>query len=61
MACFQCGNCNGTELLYYCTARNEFVIREGVTVTTEKKSSHWKKGDPVYESRRRLRKEKEIS
>lgn len=62
MACFQCGNCQGSDLLYYCTARNEFVIREKAVVVAEERGvSHWKKGSPQYESRRRIRKEKEIS
>jgi hypothetical protein len=61
MVCLQCGNCSGTDLLYYCTAQNDFVIREQAPVLPEmaRESSRWKKGDPEYEvHRRKIRKEK---
>lgn len=63
MACLQCGNCNGTDLLYYCTDRNDFVIREqsNAPVSQPKENQRWKKGDPDYEThRRKIHKDKMI-
>ena len=60
MSCFDCGNCQQEGTTYYCTAKNEFMIREqGPILQKEKASSGWKKGDPQYEKRRRNRKEAE--
>lgn len=50
--CFQCGNCQQNEPMYYCTAKNEFVIVEQ-TVERDRTKSVWKKGHPQYEKRRR--------
>lgn len=63
MTCLECGNCQtGTDSLYYCPARNEFVIREKPAVNRMRAPFQWKKGDKEYEiHRRRLRKDKEIS
>jgi|LFRM01.1.fsa_nt_gb hypothetical protein len=63
MTCLECGNCRvGTDLLYYCPARNEFVITEKPAIDKVRAGSHWKKGDKEYEiNRRRLRKDREIS
>ncbi|MGB4071610.1 MAG: hypothetical protein WBK68_07885 [bacterium] len=44
--------------MYYCPARDEFIIDETYTRIRERVKSSWKKGDPDYESRRkRMRKE----
>lgn len=52
MECLECGNCRGEELAYYCTAKDDFIIKETISLR-EKHSSGWKKGDPRYENRRR--------
>ena len=58
MTCIKCGNCEAETNVFYCPARNEFVIKEDVVV--RERVTQWKKGDPGYEyHRRRLRKEKE--
>lgn len=52
--CFHCGNCEQGDLTYYCTARNEFIVKEVNTVLEKNRSNTgWKKGDPEYEKRRR--------
>ncbi len=56
--CLDCGNCRQGTATYYCTARNEFVIREGQLVRErERRERGWKKGNPHYESRRRRSRE----
>jgi len=58
MTCLECGNCQKAERVFFCPARNEFIIKEETVV--KEKSSQWKKGAPDYEDhRRRLRKERE--
>lgn len=58
MTCLECGNCRNEDHVFFCPARNEFVIREETVV--KERTSQWKKGDPSYEHhRRRLRKERE--
>lgn len=58
MTCLECGNCRNEDRVFFCPARNEFVIREEIVV--KERTSQWKKGDPGYEShRRRLRKERD--
>ncbi|WP_227767588.1 hypothetical protein [Zhaonella formicivorans] len=52
--CFHCGNCQQNGTMYYCTARNEFIIPEkSMVVEKDRTNSGWKKGDPNYEKRRR--------
>jgi hypothetical protein len=51
--CYNCGNCQQDSGLYYCTASNEFIIKEGVVVEKDRSNSGWKKGDPEYERHRR--------
>ncbi|HHU32738.1 MAG TPA: hypothetical protein GXZ50_08770 [Clostridia bacterium] len=52
--CFHCGNCKQDVLTYYCTARNEFIVKEVTNVLEKSKcNTGWKKGDPEYEMRRR--------
>lgn len=54
MGCVQCNNCQQDELTYYCTDKNEFVIKEKDSlVVKEKEKGNWKKGNPDYEVRRR--------
>lgn len=61
MMCLDCGNCLENLATYYCTARNEFVVRDGeVIVERFRDGSYWKKGVPGYECRRRrIRKDRE--
>ncbi|NLW24599.1 MAG: hypothetical protein GXY91_05080 [Clostridia bacterium] len=59
MKCFGCGNCQQGDLTYYCTARNEFVIKEQIGPQEKIKTSNWKKGDPQYEKHRRIRRDYE--
>lgn len=58
--CFQCGNCQQGEAMYYCTAKNDFIIAEQqAVVERDRTNTGWKKGDPNYEKRRRrVRQEK---
>jgi hypothetical protein len=53
MECLSCGNCRQGESMYYCPARDEFIIDESYTRIRERVKSSWKKGDPNYESRRK--------
>ncbi|MGE5605184.1 MAG: hypothetical protein ACM3YE_05775 [Bacteroidota bacterium] len=58
MFCLDCGNCRKGESLFYCTAKNEFVVTE-TEVIKDRATAKWRKGDPDYENhRRQLRKEK---
>ena len=58
MLCLDCGNCRKDEPMFYCTARNEFIVTE-TAVVRERAGSSWRKGDPDYEQhRRQLRKDK---
>lgn len=58
MLCLECGNCRRGEAIYYCTARNEFIVTE-TAVVRERPNSSWRKGDPSYENhRRQIRKDK---
>lgn len=38
MDCLDCGNCRKGEAVYYCPARNDFVIVDGVTKIKERRS-----------------------
>jgi len=60
MSCFECGNCKQDEQLYYCIAKNEFVIREKVITFEKKERNGWKKGDSQYESHRRRNRQDKI-
>lgn len=54
MDCFTCGNCKINEAMYYCTAKDEFVLpSEPKVVEKIKVSGNWKKGSIQYEDRRR--------
>ena len=54
MQCFECGNCREDVVTYYCTAKNEFVIKNTNNVIEKQRGNFgWKKGDPRYETRRR--------
>jgi hypothetical protein len=56
--CLDCGNCRKGESLFYCTAKNEFVVTE-TQVIKDRTAAKWRKGSPDYEKhRRQLRKEK---
>lgn len=52
MNCFECGNCQDKHTMYYCTAKNDFVIPEELSVR-EKTRGGWKKGNPSYEEQRK--------
>ena len=61
MECIQCQNCKSGQSMYYCAARDEFVIDNSRMAVVEKIRSSWKKGDPKYEMhRRKNRKELDI-
>lgn len=61
MECIECQNCKQGQSMYFCTAKNEFVIDTSKKVVIEKTRSGWKKGDPKYElHRRKCRKEMEV-
>lgn len=54
MDCFGCDNCKQNEVIYYCPAKNDFVIREQYSlIQKEKKCQGWKKGNLEYEKHRR--------
>jgi len=59
MECLGCGNCQQGSRTYYCTCRNEFVIKEQTEELEKVKNSNWKKGNPQYEKHRRSRRELE--
>ena len=56
MECFGCGNCREEQNTFYCTARNQFMIKESGTIEKVKTTS-WKKGAPQYENHRRSRRD----
>ncbi|MDI3540821.1 MAG: hypothetical protein PWP66_359 [Thermosediminibacterales bacterium] len=59
MECFHCNNCKQGQDIYYCLAKDEFIINENMA-PKEKNRGGWKKGDPSYELRRRkIRKERD--
>ena len=63
MLCLECGNCRKGDALFYCTGKNEFVVRETAVIrertAREGDGERWRKGDPSYEwHRRQLRKDK---
>lgn len=61
MECIQCQNCKQGQSMYFCAARNEFIIDNSKTKVVEKTRTGWKKGDPNYElHRRKCRKEVEV-
>ena len=41
MSCLDCGNCKGDADLYFCPAKNEFIIREKTVV--RERATRWKK------------------
>jgi hypothetical protein len=48
------------QAMYYCAARDEFIIDTSKMAVIEKTRSGWKKGSPKYElHRRKNRKEQE--
>jgi len=54
MVCMQCNNCQQNDSTYYCTDKNEFIVKkENGLLIKEKESGSWKKGNPDYEVRRR--------
>jgi len=56
--CLECGNCRKGDPIFYCTAKNDFVIVESKKVK-ERGVNPWRKGAPSYEKhRRQLRKDK---
>lgn len=60
MECIQCQNCKMGQAMYYCAARDEFIIDTSKMAVIEKTRSGWKKGSPKYElHRRKNRKEQE--
>jgi hypothetical protein len=59
--CLDCGNCRKGESIFYCTARNEFIVTE-TAVVRERERSAWRKGEKLYEQhRRQLRRDKPSS
>lgn len=61
MDCLDCGNCKQGEAMYYCPAKNEFLIKdENLTVERQKEYQGWKKGSPDYEKRRRKIRQNEL-
>ena len=54
-------NCKQDEAMYYCPAKNDFVILEKpVVVEREKVYQGWKKGAPEYEKRSRKIRQNEM-
>ncbi|NLW00246.1 MAG: hypothetical protein GX041_03500 [Clostridiales bacterium] len=53
MECIECQNCKMGHSMYYCAARDEFVIDSSRMAVVQKTRSGWKKGDPKYELHRR--------
>lgn len=53
MECIHCQNCKQGQSMYYCAAKDDFVIDTPETIVVEKSQSSWKKGDPDYEEHRR--------
>ncbi len=61
MNCFDCGNCKNQQAMYYCTAKNDFVVAEETLVIEKTKpGSNWKKGNSQYEDRRRRIRQVEV-
>ncbi|MGI6604637.1 MAG: hypothetical protein GX062_03775 [Firmicutes bacterium] len=58
MDCLDCGNCSKGETVYYCPARNDFVLVAGVTKIKERKPSGDRTVDDWSERRRRARRER---
>ena len=60
MECFECLNCRQEQPTYFCPAKDQFIVINQ-EISIEKTRTGWKKGDPIYELRRRkIRKEQEI-
>ena len=60
MSCINCNNCKQKTSIYYCFAKNDFVVSTK-NETKEKARIGWKKGEKEYEiHRRKLRKEVEL-
>ncbi|HHW70770.1 MAG TPA: hypothetical protein GX392_05485 [Clostridiales bacterium] len=53
MECIHCQNCKQGQSMYYCAARDEFVVDVQETIVVQKTRSGWKKGDRNYEAHRR--------
>jgi len=61
MDCFDCGNCKQNEAMYFCPAKNDFVIGEKYSVVQKDKVYQgWKKGTPEYEKHRRKVRQNDI-
>lgn len=58
MDCLDCGNCRKGEAVYYCPARNDFVIVDGVTKIKERKSSNPDEYDDYTERKKKYRRER---
>ena len=43
MECIQCQNCKSGQSMYYCAARDEFVIDNSRMAVVEKTRSGWKR------------------
>ncbi|MDI3522898.1 MAG: hypothetical protein PWP43_1080 [Bacillota bacterium] len=58
MDCLDCGNCRKGETVYYCPARNDFVIVDGITRIKERKTSGSSGEHERTERRKKLRRER---
>lgn len=61
MHCLECGNCQKNESLFYCTAKNDFVIIESQQKIKERSEEPWRKGSRTYEQHRRQQRKEKIS
>ena len=60
MLCLECDNCRKGDSLYYCAAKNEFVVMETEKLK-ERHGDRWRKGSPSYEEhRRQIRKDNKV-
>lgn len=58
MECLDCGNCRKGEAVYYCPARNDFVIVDGVTRVRERRPGSVPEGDTRAERRKKARRDR---
>lgn len=58
MDCLDCGNCRKGEAVYYCPARNDFVIVDGVTRVKERRTSVAADEDEHGDRRKKNRRER---
>jgi hypothetical protein len=57
--CLECGNCRQNAGMYFCPAKNEFVVTATQVVKERVSDERWRKGAPHYEQhRRQLRKDR---